>query len=244
MANKDLPFLTEHLDHPFTFAVLKGRSNYICLQRVRELDADGAEQLALDIGGPKPPSEELAALARWSTTTLTGDRSELTIEPSPRAWAAVSVGPRECPGAAKCPKGDDCFTERARRAAADADVVVVNLHLYGMHLATNGAVLPEHQVVIIDEAHQLEDIVAATSGVELTAGRFTALARTIAAIIADPDIVRDIDELGSMWRDALSEDKHDRLAGRNTLGATVHRYVAVAKAIIGNTSRGKFPLSG
>ncbi|MEJ6511291.1 MAG: ATP-dependent DNA helicase [Actinomycetota bacterium] len=214
LANKDLPFLTEHLDHPFTFAVLKGRSNYICLQRVRELDADGAEQLALDIGGPKPPSEELAALARWSTTTLTGDRSELTIEPSPRAWAAVSVGPRECPGAAKCPKGDECFTERARRAAADADVVVVNLHLYGMHLATNGAVLPEHQVVIIDEAHQLEDIVAATSGVELTAGRFTALARTIAAIIADADIVRDIDELGSMWRDALSEERGRRIRGQ------------------------------
>jgi len=214
LANKDLPFLTEHLDHPFTFAMLKGRSNYICLQRVRELDADGAEQLALDIGGPKPPSEELAALARWSTTTLTGDRSELTIEPSPRAWAAVSVGPRECPGAAKCPKGDECFTERARRAAADADVVVVNLHLYGMHLATNGAVLPEHQVVIIDEAHQLEDIVAATSGVELTAGRFTALARTIAAIIADADIVRDIDELGSMWRDALSEERGRRIRGQ------------------------------
>ena len=214
LANKDLPFLTEHLDHAFTFAVLKGRSNYICLQRVRELDADGAEQLALDIGGPKPPSEELAALARWSTTTLTGDRSELTIEPSPRAWAAVSVGPRECPGAAKCPKGDECFTERARRAAADADVVVVNLHLYGMHLATNGAVLPEHQVVIIDEAHQLEDIVAATSGVELTAGRFTALARTIAAIIADADIVRDIDELGSMWRDALSDERGRRIRGQ------------------------------
>lgn len=214
LATKDLPFLAEHLDQPFTFAVLKGRSNYICLQRVRELESDGTEQLALEISGPKPPSEEIAALARWSTTTVTGDRSELSIEPSPRAWAAVSVGPRECPGAAKCPKGDDCFTERARRAASDADVVVVNLHLYGMHLATHGAVLPEHEVVIIDEAHQLEDIVAATSGVELTAGRFTALARNIAAIIADPDIVRDIDELGSMWRDALSEERGRRIRGQ------------------------------
>jgi ATP-dependent DNA helicase DinG len=214
LATKDLPFLAEHLDQPFTFAVLKGRSNYICLQRVRELESDGTEQLALEIGGPKPPSEEIAALARWSTTTVSGDRSELSIEPSPRAWAAVSVGPRECPGAAKCPKGDDCFTERARRAASDADVVVVNLHLYGMHLATHGAVLPEHEVVIIDEAHQLEDIVAATSGVELTAGRFTALARNIAAIIAEPDIVRDVDELGAMWRDALSEERGRRIRGQ------------------------------
>ncbi|MEX1218706.1 MAG: ATP-dependent DNA helicase [Acidimicrobiales bacterium] len=214
LAKKDLPFLSEHLDHPFTFAVLKGRSNYICLQRVRELNNDGTEQLALDVGGPKPPSEEIAALARWSTTTLTGDRSELTVEPSTRAWAAVSVGPRECPGAAKCPKGDDCFTEQARRAASEAEVVVVNLHLYGMHLATNGAVLPEHEVVVIDEAHQLEDIVAATSGVELTSGRFTTLARNLAAIIADPDLVRDIDELGSMWRDALKEERGRRIKGQ------------------------------
>lgn len=214
LATKDLPFLADHLELPFTFAVLKGRSNYICLQRVRELEADGTEQLALEIGGPKPPSEEIAALARWSTTTLTGDRSELAIEPSSRAWAAVSVGPRECPGAAKCPKGEECFTERARRAASDADVVVVNLHLYGLHLATHGAVLPEHEVVIIDEAHQLEDIVAATSGVEITAGRFTALARNVAAIIADADIVRDVDELGAMWRDALAEERGRRIRGQ------------------------------
>ena len=230
LATKDLPFLAEHLDHPFTFAVLKGRSNYICLQRVRELEADGTEQLALEIGGPKPPSEEIAALARWSTTSLTGDRSELTIEPSPRAWAAVSVGPRECPGASKCPKGDDCFTERARRAASDADVVVVNLHLYGLHLATHGAVLPEHEVVIIDEAHQLEDIVAATSGVELTAGRFTALARNVAAIIADPDIVRDVDELGSMWRDSLTEERGRRIRGQ--LDGEPARILTLARARI------------
>jgi ATP-dependent DNA helicase DinG len=230
LATKDLPFLAEHLDQPFTFAVLKGRSNYICLQRVRELDADGTEQLALEIGGPKPPSEEIAALARWSTTSLTGDRSELTIEPSPRAWAAVSVGPRECPGASKCPKGDDCFTERARSAASDADVVVVNLHLYGLHLATHGAVLPEHEVVIIDEAHQLEDIVAATSGVEITAGRFTALARNVAAIIADPDIVRDVDELGSMWRDSLTEERGRRIRGQ--LDGEPARILTLARARI------------
>jgi ATP-dependent DNA helicase DinG len=230
LATKDLPFLAEHLDQPFTFAVLKGRSNYICLQRVRELEADGTEQLALEIGGPKPPSEEIAALARWSTTSLTGDRSELTIEPSPRAWAAVSVGPRECPGASKCPKGDDCFTERARRAASDADVVVVNLHLYGLHLATHGAVLPEHEVVIIDEAHQLEDIVAATSGVEITAGRFTALARNVAAIIADPDIVRDVDELGSMWRHSLTEERGRRIRGQ--LDGEPARILTLARARI------------
>jgi ATP-dependent DNA helicase DinG len=211
LAGKDLPFLAEQLDQPFAFAVLKGRSNYVCLQRVREVV--GGEQLALDVG-PRPPAEEVAALARWAATSETGDRAELEVEPSHRAWAAVSVGPRECPGAGKCPKGDVCFAERARRAAAEADVVVVNTHLYGMHLATGGAVLPEHQVVVVDEAHQLEDTVAATAGVEMTAGRFTALARSIGAIVDDAALVEGIEELGPRWRDALTEERGRRLRGR------------------------------
>ena len=209
LAEKDLPFLAEQLDHPFSFAVLKGRSNYICLQRVRELD-DENEQQALELGA-KSVAEEIAALARWSTHTETGDRAELQIEPSTRAWSAVSVGPRECPGAGKCPKGDDCFTEKARRRAADADIVVVNTHLYGMHLATDGAVLPEHEVVVIDEAHQLEDTVSSTSGVEITAGRFTALARNVNTIIADPELVAGIDELARLWRDSLTDELGQRI---------------------------------
>ena len=91
LAGKDLPFLAEHLDTPFEFAVLKGRSNYICRQRIRELGAEG-DQLALEVG-PRPPTEEIAALSRWAETSVTGDRAELDREPSHRAWAAVSVGP-------------------------------------------------------------------------------------------------------------------------------------------------------
>lgn len=211
LAGKDLPFLAEQLDHEFSFAVLKGRSNYICLQRVRELGHDG-DQLTLEVG-PRPPTEEIAALARWAGQTTTGDRAELTLEPSVRAWAAVSVGPRECPGATKCPKGDDCFTEKARSAAAAADVVVVNTHLYGMHLATQGAVLPEHDVVVIDEAHQLEDTIAATAGVELTSGRFLNMARATGAIVSDAELVQSLDELAGLWRDALVDERGRRLRG-------------------------------
>jgi ATP-dependent DNA helicase DinG len=211
LAGKDLPFLADQLDVPFSFAVLKGRSNYVCLQRIRELGA--GDQLALDVG-PRPPAEEIAAISRWAESSATGDRTELEREPSHRAWAAVSVGPRECPGAGKCPKGDVCFAEKARRAAADADVVVVNTHLYGMHLATGGAVLPDHGLVVIDEAHQLEDTVAATAGVEMTAGRFTALARSLGAIVDDESLVSGIDDLGRLWREALVEERGRRLRGR------------------------------
>lgn len=211
LATKDLPFLAAHLDRPISFAVLKGRSNYVCLQRIHEFEQD-SDQLELEVG-PRPPTEEIATIARWAVGSETGDRAELTIEPSHRAWAAVSVGPRECPGATRCPKGDECFAERARNAAMDAEVVIVNTHLYGMHIATGGALLPEHDIVVIDEAHQLEDTIAATAGVDLTGGRFTALARTIGAIISDPAMIAGLDELGSQWRAAIVEERGRRLRG-------------------------------
>ncbi|MGH6690982.1 MAG: DEAD/DEAH box helicase, partial [Gammaproteobacteria bacterium] len=159
LATKDLPFLDEHLDHPFDWAVLKGRSNYLCAQRLAELapapgssdadPADGAEQLGLDhIDGfaERADPVELARLSDWARTTFTGDRADLDHEPSEAAWAAVSTTARDCPGAHRCPRGDDCFAEAARARAADADVVVVNQHLYGLDMASDGGILPDHDV--------------------------------------------------------------------------------------------------
>ena len=88
----------------------------------------------------------------------------------------VSTTARECPGAFRCPSGRECFAEEARDRAAEADVVVVNTHLYGAHLASGGAVLPPHQVVVFDEAHEVEDVMTDSLGVEIGPGRFRALA--------------------------------------------------------------------
>lgn len=205
LAGKDLPFLADQLDIEVSFAVLKGRSNYLCLQRIAELGAaTDAEQLGLDGVAEDAPVEEIEQLVAWADATSSGDRAELSFEPSTRAWSAVSVGPRECPGAAKCPKGEVCFTERARRAAAQADIVVVNTHLYGLDIATGGGVLPDHDVVVVDEAHQLEEIVSATTGVEITAGRFQNLARTVRAIVADDVLVASLDAAGYAFADELA----------------------------------------
>ena len=215
LAGKDLPFLEEHLDHPFRWAILKGRSNYLCMQRLSELagrDADGV-QLGLDGVAERAPAEELLRLATWAGETVTGDRAELAEEPSEAAWAAVSVSARECPGAARCPSGATCFAEDARLRAAAADVVVVNLHLYGLDLAAAGAILPEHDVAIIDEAHQLEDIVSATSGLELTAGRFTDLARRLRGVIADDRLPGGVEDAGRILVEALRPHRDRRLKG-------------------------------
>ncbi len=212
LAGKDLPFLAEHVDRPFTFSVLKGRSNYVCLQRVHEAEADVA-QGTLEGTTDTTVSQEVRRLAQWAATSSSGDRAELDVEPSPQAWAAVSVGPRECPGAANCPRGEVCFAEQARAAAAAADVVVVNTHLYGLNLEAGGALLPEHDLVIIDEAHQFEDVVSATFGLELFAGRFTNLARITAAILADPASVADLEQAATRLADALAEQVGRRLRG-------------------------------
>jgi ATP-dependent DNA helicase DinG len=210
LAHHDLPVVAEHAGRPLRWAVLKGRSNYLCRQRLREVQVDD-DQLGLDGLAERAPREELAELVAWAATTDTGDRADLPFEPSVAAWSAVSVGPRECPGASRCPSGDTCFAERARHEAAAADVVVVNTHLYGLDLATDGAVLPDHDVVVVDEAHQLEEIVSATSGLELSAGRFAALARSVRAILDDDAIVDGVADAAGVLADALVDHLGRRL---------------------------------
>jgi ATP-dependent DNA helicase DinG len=186
LAQKDLPFLQEHLGQKFEFALLKGRSNYLCVQRLRELGVEGEqlslEEAELEAGAASRPAaasrlgEQVLRLKHFAAETGTGDRAELSFEPEPRAWSLVSVTADECPGARECPSGAECFAEQARRTAGEADVVVVNMHLYGAHLASGGMVLPEHDAVVFDEAHELEDIVSESLGVELSGGRMRSLA--------------------------------------------------------------------
>jgi ATP-dependent DNA helicase DinG len=216
LAAKDLPFLQEHLAAPFEFAVVKGRSNYFCRQRGREV-AGGGDTLAFDgldaddLGTGF--SAQVMRLLQWGAESETGDRSELDFEPSPKAWAQVSVNAMECPGAARCPSGDACFAEFARERAEQADVVVANTHLYGTHLASGGHVLPDHDVVIFDEAHELEDVASSSLGLELGAGRFRSLARNARGLLA-PDEVSLADELeamGDRWEVALDPWRNKRL---------------------------------
>ena len=213
LAGKDLPFLQAHLGRPFEWAVLKGRSNYVCMQRLSEIGSAAGEgtQQSLDGVAERAPAEELVEIARWATRTDSGDRADLDREPSERAWSAVSVSARECPGAARCPSGSICFAEAARSRAAEADVVVVNLHLYGLHLASEGVILPDHDIVIIDEAHQLEDVVSATSGLELGAGRFSDLARKLRGVVADDGLAAGIDDAGRLLAEALRPHRDSRL---------------------------------
>ena len=179
LATKDLPLLAAALGRRVRFAVLKGRVNYLCRQRLAEAEVAG-EALQLTGtsagAGASARGEAAARLFAWAETTATGDRAELAEEPDPALWGSVSVTAEECPGAARCPAGAECFAEAARARAAAADIVVVNLHLLGADLASGGVLLPEHDALVVDEAHALEDIVSESLGRALSPGRLRALA--------------------------------------------------------------------
>ncbi len=210
LASKDLPLLDEHLGRPFDWAVLKGRSNYICLQRLRELDDAATGQLELEELAVTTRAE-VRRLATWASTSATGDLAELDWAPSDAAVRAVTVTGDECPGRARCPMGTLCFAEAARERAGAADVIVVNLHLYGLHVASGGTLLPEHEVLVVDEAHQLEDVMSDTVGLQIGPGRFTTVAASLRRILDDPATVAPVAESAPALREALAPLAGQRL---------------------------------
>ena len=213
LAGKDLPFLAGVLPVDFNWAVLKGRSNYVCLQRIRELNAPANEaQGQLELAELEPRSHaDLRRIAKWVGTTTTGDVAELDFAPSDTVLRAITVGSDECPGASQCPMGEPCFAELARRRASAADVVVVNTYLYGLDVASGGTILPEHSVVVFDEAHGLEDIMSTTLSVQIGPRRFVTLGAVLRRILADRDTITAVVDVGDDVRTALATHVGERL---------------------------------
>ena len=158
LVDKDLPRLVDALEpvlgHKPTFALAKGRSNYVCLQQLHEgPGAREPEQDELWDGPTSMIGTQVVQLRDWATTAVTGDRDEVPFPVNDRAWRQVSVSARECLGS-KCPDRIDCFAEKAREEAKEADVVVANHALLALDAFTGVQVLPEHHAVILDEAHE------------------------------------------------------------------------------------------
>jgi ATP-dependent DNA helicase DinG len=160
--HKDLPHLRAHGGVSFDAALLKGRSQYLCRAKLRS--AVGGHPLLDERPGPTL-ARDLERLGRFAMESKTGDLGDVDIADDSRR--AASCAPRECPGAAKCQDGEDCFAEYARARAAAADVLVVNHALYCAHLASGGNVLPDHDVVVFDEAHALPDVATGAFGIDL-----------------------------------------------------------------------------
>ncbi|MBT2428348.1 ATP-dependent helicase [Streptomyces sp. CB00316] len=191
LVERDLPRTVDAL-HPLLrrrpqYAMLKGRSNYLCLHRLHEgVPQDEEEGLFDQFEAAAPSSklgQDLLRLRDWSSDTETGDRDDLTPGVSDRAWAQISVSSRECLGASKCAYGAECFAEAARERAKLADVVVTNHALLAIDAIEGAPVLPSHEVLIVDEAHELVSRVTGVATGELTPAQVNRAVRRAAKLV-------------------------------------------------------------
>ncbi|HPT46103.1 MAG TPA: helicase C-terminal domain-containing protein [Candidatus Rifleibacterium sp.] len=172
LVNKDLPFLASILDFPFKYCLVKGRRNYICLRRIREALAatDGEFLLEHD------EFDQFNRLVSWAENTADGSLSDLNWVPVESLWEKICCDKDSCPGI-KCSEYNECFFYTSRRFASEADILVVNHHLLFADLALRAdtseysqtAVIPACKVVILDEAHNLEETATKHFGFRTTA---------------------------------------------------------------------------
>lgn len=170
LVERDLPRLTEALadvmERTPTFAIMKGRNNYVCLNKIAATPDD--PEALIDESDISYRGKAVRRIHDWAQETETGDRDDLDFGVPDLVWRAVSVTSNECLGAGRCPHGADCFAEVARRAAADVDIIVTNHAMLAIDAISEANILPEHDVAIIDEAHELDGRITSVSTAEIT----------------------------------------------------------------------------
>ena len=254
LIDRDLPRLAEALEPLLgrapTFAILKGRRNYLCLHRLRTGPPDEPGETLFDPAGISAVGQQVQRLTEWAASTTTGDRDDLVPGVEERAWRQVSVSARECLGAQRCPFGSSCFAERARDAAGRVDIVVTNHALLAIDALEEFGVLPEHDVVIIDEAHDLVNRVTSAAAAELSAVAVETAARRCGRLLP---VTRPAG-CGRRGRRPPGPGGHpgrpDRRAGaaarqRTRLGPRRRAACAAqVRAAPGETTRGRTPRGG
>lgn len=216
LVDRDLPRLAESLTDALPrspeFALLKGRGNYLCLNKIHngsDTEPDDAPQELFEPIAASALGRDVKRLIDWSSTTDTGDRDELAPGVPDRSWSQVSVSARECIGVARCPFGTDCFAEKARDKAAHADVVVTNHALLAIDAISDAAVLPDHSLLVVDEAHELVDRVTSVATGELSATSL-GIAHRRSARLVDPELAQRLEAATA----TLSSAIHDASPGR------------------------------
>ena len=157
LAEYDLPKAVEALANDVSFAVLKGRSNFVCLDRFHRSDTVTDEEPALFEVATSRLGKQAKKLRAWAEESSTGDRDEFEGDLDGRLWRAISVSGRECVGASKCTWGQECFAELARAKAHESDIVITNHALLAIDLIDGIPLIPDHDAIVIDEAHELVD---------------------------------------------------------------------------------------
>ncbi|MGZ4626361.1 MAG: ATP-dependent DNA helicase [Kineosporiaceae bacterium] len=232
VVDRDLPRVADAvaalLGRRPTWQLVKGRRNYVCRHKLIggfPADDDVLFDLrpAVDARGPAPPEpstsaatpvsrlgREVARLREWALGTASGDRDELVPGVSDRAWRQVSVSAQECLGGQRCPEAAACFSELARERAHDVDVVVTNHAFVAIDTFEGRRMLPEHDLLVLDEGHEFADRVTSVISDELTEATVEAASRRVRqAGLRDED---GLDDAGAVLGAALAEAPEGRFA--------------------------------
>ena len=216
LVDRDLPRLADSLDGALPrrpeFALLKGRGNYLCLNKIHNGAAEPEDRSQEELFEPVAASalgRDVQRLIAWSSETESGDRDDVKPGVPDRSWSQVSVSARECIGMARCPFGTDCFAEKARDKAGHADVVVTNHALLAIDAVSDAAVLPEHELLVVDEAHELVDRVTSVATAELSATSMGVAHRRSARLV-DQELAQRLEATTA----TLSSVIHDATPGR------------------------------
>ena len=165
LVRKDIPFIRSLIPYEFKSCLVKGRSNYLCLRRLNRVFSSRT-----DLFESKEEVAGLQKILAWSKVTTDGSRSDFEEEPSPKVWERVCCEPDTCLGK-KCPHRNDCFLMKARHDMQEADLLVVNHHLFFSDLAlrqSEYSLLPNYSCVVFDEAHTIEDVATEHLGYEIS----------------------------------------------------------------------------
>ena len=214
--DRDLPRIAEALQPVIgrrpTFALVKGRSNYLCQHKLMGGFPDEDEDSLMSVGQVDKErsrlGEEVLRLREWSELTESGDRDELVPGVTNRAWRQVSVSARECLGQS-CPQVGECFVELSRAAAHEVDVIVTNHSFMAIDAFEGRQMLPDHDLLIIDEGHELTDRVTSTVTDELTSGTVAAAAKRAARMGETGDLT----ETAAAMQTVLDQLPEGRMPG-------------------------------
>ncbi|BBZ43019.1 ATP-dependent DNA helicase [Mycobacterium parmense] len=255
LVDRDLPRLIDALADALPrrprFALLKGRRNYLCLNKIHnggdDEGVDGRPQEELfDPLAATALGRDVQRLTAWAATTDSGDRDDLKPGVPERSWSQVSVSARECLGVARCPFGTECFAERARGLAGRADVVVTNHALLAIDAVAESAVLPEHELLVVDEAHELVDRVTSVATAELSAAGLGVAARRLGRLV-NPELTERLEAATANFAAAIHDatpGRIDRLDDEMATCLTLLRDAAsAARSAIGTTSDASPPAS-
>ncbi|HUE82415.1 MAG TPA: helicase C-terminal domain-containing protein, partial [Pyrinomonadaceae bacterium] len=190
LMEKDIPFLQSVLPSKFTATYMKGRNNYLCLQRLKQAESSPVLEGLQEV-------DYFEDVCHWARESETGDRSELANLPESLSfWRHIDARSDNCLGQ-KCPDYDPCFITRMRQRAQNADIVVVNHHLFFADLSVRngmyGSVLPEYGAVILDEAHLIEDVASEYFGAQISNYQVDDLLHDVSRVAVEKkDVLREV----------------------------------------------------